>query len=188
MESQYREKLRSMDMLLLPGARYVVSAEFQDADGLLHPTGESWVYLGCQYRKLFGGYIIYIEGEHGKEISFRMAHRRVCSDPPTVLDELQNYLVGPDAPSGEIISSLSAKSQASLARVRQWVQPIPETAIGLMYALERARGNARTAEDRGGGGYEQVVQDLGSVLSDVYILVSKLPPNNSFQRTRYARR
>jgi len=183
MERQYQEKLRANGILLLPGAQYVVSSEFQDADGLTHPVGEAWIYLGCEYRKLFGGYVLYVESKDGKEVSFRMAHRRFCTDTPTVLDKLEKYIVGPDALSTQLVSMLSPQSQASLARVKHWLNPTSDTATGFIYALERAHGDATTANDRGSGGYEQVLQDLNSVLSEAYVVITKLPPNKSLQAT-----
>lgn len=112
-----------------------------------------------------------------------MVHRRLCTDPPTVLDELEKYIVGPEASSMQLLSMLSPQSQASLARVKHRLNATSDTATGFMHALERAHGDASTANDRGGGGYEQVLQDLNSVLSEVYVVLSKLPPNKSLQAT-----
>jgi len=171
-------------MLLLPGARYIVAVEFKDADGMIHAAGESWVYLGCEYRKFFGGYVIYAETADRSEISFRMAHRRLCSDSPTVLDEVEKYLIGPDAPTEQLLAELSPQSKSALERVQTWVEPVPEVATRFMYALERARGNAQTAYDRGAESYAAAIQDLDAVLSEVYRWLSALPPNHSLQARR----
>jgi hypothetical protein len=74
-----------------PGTRYQVVVPFTDYDGVLHPPGETWTYLGHNYHRFDNGLSLFVslDGVH-------QWHIRMWNDPDgqqAILDALDTYLV-----------------------------------------------------------------------------------------------
>ena len=177
MDNALAEGLHTRNTWLLPGVNYIVIKEFVDDDGALHPVGERWKYLGCEYRKLAHGYVIFVSSHLDEEASFRLHHRRLPSNTPTVLDKLEEHVAGPNVDTLRLLNRLSPKVSEAFRRIRHWIEPVPDKSNDLIRAIIHAQGNASIADDRGGGGYEQVIIDLHSILEEVFFLLRDETPN-----------
>ena len=59
---------------LTPGKQYRLIAAFADYDGLPHPIGESWTFLGKNFLPYEDGLTLYVERD-GRKMPFRLQWR-----------------------------------------------------------------------------------------------------------------
>jgi len=59
---------------LTPGKQYRLVAAFVDYDGIAHPIGESWAFLGKNFLPYEDGLTLFVERD-GKEVPLRLQWR-----------------------------------------------------------------------------------------------------------------
>jgi len=80
---------------LQPGQRYRVAVSFRDFDGVVHPVGESWAFLGHSFLPYDDGLSLFISPDGKSERQIRLQWRPEAQGP--IIDELERHLV-PAAP------------------------------------------------------------------------------------------
>ena len=82
-----KRKLTAAD--LTPGKTYHVIAGFEDYDGMIHPVGERWRFVGKNFLPYEDGLTLRIE-QNGREISIRLQWRDETQGP--IIDDFSDYV------------------------------------------------------------------------------------------------
>jgi hypothetical protein len=77
--------------VLEPGRRYRVSRDFVDFDGVRHPAGEEWTFLGAAFLPYEDGVSLFVSLDGEREWQIRMQWRPEAQG--AVLDALSSYVV-----------------------------------------------------------------------------------------------
>jgi hypothetical protein len=74
---------------LTPGRTYRLTAPFVDFDGITHPVGESWRFLGKDFLPYEDGLTLFVERD-GKQVWLRLQWRRETQGD--VIDHFSDYV------------------------------------------------------------------------------------------------
>jgi Domain of unknown function (DUF3601) len=74
---------------LAPGRTYRLTAPFVDFDGVTHPVGESWRFLGKDFLPYEDGLTLFVERD-GKQVWLRLQWRRETQGD--VIDHFSDYV------------------------------------------------------------------------------------------------
>ncbi len=76
--------------MLRVGRSYRVTRQFTDYDGVLHPAGESWAYLGHNFVPYHDGLSLFVSLDGAQEWQIRLSWRG--EDQAHIIDALSDYL------------------------------------------------------------------------------------------------
>ena len=75
---------------LVVGGRYAVVKEFTDFDGLAHPVGESWWYLGKNFVPYHDGLSLYVSPDGQRAWQIRL--QWLPEGQGQIIDDLESYV------------------------------------------------------------------------------------------------
>lgn len=90
MKIQHREKLDTQFRHLSQGEQYSVQREFSDYDGIAHPVGEVWEFIGSNFVPYHDGLSLFAK-INGEEQQIRLQWSP--GEQATVIEDLNEYLV-----------------------------------------------------------------------------------------------
>ncbi|WP_431474387.1 DUF3601 domain-containing protein [Marinobacter sp. KM021] len=90
MKIQHREKLDTQFRHLSQGEQYSVQREFSDYDGIAHPVGEVWEFIGSNFVPYHDGLSLFAK-INGEEQQIRL--QGSPGEQATVIEDLNEYLV-----------------------------------------------------------------------------------------------
>ena len=72
------------------GIRYVVRHEFEDFDGVVHPVGEEWLFLGASFLPYDDGLSLFVSLDGQQEWHIRLQWRPESQGQ--VIDEIDRFV------------------------------------------------------------------------------------------------
>lgn len=75
---------------LFPGTRYEVATAFIDYDGVQHPVGEAWTYLGHSFLPHDDGLSLFVSFDGQSEWHIRLQWRPEAQGP--LIDDLKGHI------------------------------------------------------------------------------------------------
>ena len=74
---------------LIPGQKYTVKKEFSDYDKIIHPAGETWVYMGTSFLPYEDGLTLHLT-KNSVPVFYRLEWRK--EEQATIIDNFTDFV------------------------------------------------------------------------------------------------
>ena len=129
--------------ILIPGVRYTVTHAFSDDDGQSYTAGQTLIFRGAEYPKMYPGYVLHFSTQldDGRLTKLRWKRDHI---------NFEDLLQGPPTKALDVLSRLPDSERARLERTLKWLGEIPESAEQLIVTIQKAMSDSEAAEGRSG--------------------------------------